>query len=130
MCDCRYTKKHLKSIQKLGKDDQEVANLLKEAQQQGLLDVYLVMVTHHEWLSVPPNRLGYPKVDRESDAEVERTNITCDHWRGLDGSKPDWEPQEQTLKLSDRNLILQESDQLTVSCLACSASQPSLTLML
>ena len=104
MCDCRYKKKHLDSAQKLNKEDREVVNLLEKAQQQGLIDVYLVMVTHHEWLSVPSNH-----IDRDSD-EVEQSEITCEHWRRLDGSKPDWEPQKHTLELSHQDVIVQASD--------------------
>ena len=88
-----------------------MARLLQEAQQQGLLDVYLVMVTNHEWLSVPQNRIGYCKYDRALDAEVESSENTCDHWRGLDGSKPEWEPQDETLKLGNQDLILQVCQQ-------------------
>ena len=66
-----------------------MAKLLHKAEQQGMLDVFLVRVTHHEWLQVPQDRLGYLKHSRENDSEVTDSKTSVRGWRRLDGSKLD-----------------------------------------
>ena len=68
------------------KDNQEMADLLLDAEAQGLIDVFLVTVTHHAWLSVPRNQIGYPKNDRERDSVVDDCETTVNHWKHFDGS--------------------------------------------
>ena len=65
-----------------------MASLLQEAEQQGILDVYLAKHTHHEWLSVPQNRIGYIKNTRERDSELLKRETTVYHWRRLDTASP------------------------------------------
>ena len=64
-----------------------MADFLLDAEAQGLIDVFLVTVTHHQWLSVPRNRIGYPKSDKERDSKVNNSETTVNHWRHFDGSK-------------------------------------------
>ena len=89
----------------LHKGHQQMAKLLHQAEQQGILDVYLVRVTHHEWLQVPQNWLGYPKCTRENDAEVIDSNTSIYGWRRLDGSKLD--QKRELLKTQRVDCILQ-----------------------
>lgn len=65
-----------------------MASLLAEAQQQGLIDVFLVMVTLEESFNVPDRQRGLSEADRLDDAEFEDQDYTVDHWRHLDGSNP------------------------------------------
>ena len=50
---CRFKPKHLSSLKLLPPEHQKIARLLFEAEQQGVLDVYLAKLTHQEWLEVP-----------------------------------------------------------------------------
>ena len=80
-----------------------MASLLREAAQQGILDVHLVMLTHHQWLTVPQDRVGYGRFDRDEDAKVQDSETTVEQWTRLDGSQPEWE-KEKLDKKSDRIL--------------------------
>ena len=84
-----------------------MASLLQEAEQQGILDVYLAKLTHHEWLSVPQKRIGYIKNNRERDSELLRRETTVHHWRRLDDSKPGF--KEEVLDDQEHDCILQVS---------------------
>lgn len=86
-------------------EHQQMAELLHTAEQQGVLEVYLVRVTHHEWLRVPQNRLGYPKCTRENDAKVIDSKTSIYGWRRLDGSKLD--RKRELLKKQRVDCILQ-----------------------
>ncbi len=78
LCLCqRYEAKHLKTVNKLQKQHQQVASVLAEAEQLGLIDVSLVMVTRHEWL----------QVNQRFGCSVEEQETTANHWMRLDGSK-------------------------------------------
>ena len=63
-----------------------MAKLLQEAEEQGILDVYLAKITRRQWLSVPPDRIGYPRHNRNDDAEAD-SETTVQRWTRLDGSK-------------------------------------------
>ena len=82
-----------------------MAKLLHKAEQQGILDVYLVRVTHHEWLQIPQDRLGYPKCSRETDSEVTDSKTSIKDWRRLDGSKLAW--KQELLRKQRVDCILQ-----------------------
>ncbi len=82
-----------------------MASLLAEAEQQGLIDVFLVMVTRNEWLLVPEDRKDYSKADRVYGAEVYHQQTTVDHWRRLDGTIPEW--KQELLDLEKSDCILQ-----------------------
>lgn len=56
-----------------------MASLLAEAEQQGLIDVFLVMVTRHKALEVPADRKDCSKADRVDGAEVYLQQTTVDH---------------------------------------------------
>ena len=81
-----------------------MAKLLQQAQQQGILDVYLVKITHHDRLEVPKNRPGCPS-NRDEESEVKQREISIHGWRRLDGSQPGW--GEQTLQHEEEDFILQ-----------------------
>ncbi len=57
-----------------------MASVLAEAEQLGLIDVSLVMVTRHEWFHVDPN---YGR-------SVDEQETTANHWMRLDGSELGW----------------------------------------
>lgn len=82
-----------------------MAKLLHKAEQQGVLDVYLVRVKHHEWLQVPQDRLGYLKCSRENDSKVVDSKTSIYGWRHLDGSKLDW--KQELLRKQKVDCILQ-----------------------
>ena len=82
-----------------------MASLLVEAEQQGLIDVFLVMVTRQETLFVPEDQKGYSKADRVYSAEVYQQQTTVGNWRRLDGSNPQW--KQELLDLEKGDCILQ-----------------------
>ena len=96
-----------------------MACLLKKAEQQGLIDVFSVKVFHHEWLSFPQNRPGYPKYDRESDTTVDCSETKVNDWMRLDGSKPGY--VEETLNTDKGDCILQVSLHVQLCFFDCSA---------
>lgn len=69
-----------------------MANLLHKAEQAGVLDVFLVKVTHQEFLEVMNGRYGIPKDGLH--VEVKNDETFVHDWTRLDDSKPGWE-QEQ-----------------------------------
>ena len=82
-----------------------MADFLQQAEQQGLIDVFVVTLTRHEWLSVPQNRSGHPKSDKERDAVLDEVVTTVSHWRRLDGHRPGW--KEETINTDMADCILQ-----------------------
>lgn len=82
-----------------------MVSLLAEAEQQDLVDVFLVMVTHQG--QVPQHRRGHPKAGRLHDAELEDQETTVDHWRRLDGSEPG--RKQESLDTEKGDCILQVS---------------------
>ncbi len=82
-----------------------MASLLAEAEQQGLIDVFLVMVTRHEALEVPADRKDCSMADRVDGAEVYQQQTTVDHWRRLDGTNPEW--KQELLEFERGDCILQ-----------------------
>lgn len=81
-----------------------MASILQEAQQQGLLDVLLAMVTHFEQRSIPQDRFGYPKKDWDTDSQVLGSQMTVGHWRRLDGSNPGWKQESLDTQKHDNAL--------------------------
>ena len=81
-----------------------MASLLAEAEQQGLIDVFLVMVTCHEWLDVPEVQKDYSKANQVSGVEVYQKTIV-DNWRRLDGSSLEW--KRELLDTDKGDCILQ-----------------------
>ena len=71
-----------------------MATFLQQAEQQGLVDVFVVTLTRQEWLSMPRNRIGYSKSDKERDAVLNEAETTIENWRRLDGKKPGWAEEE------------------------------------
>ena len=84
-----------------------MASLLQEAQQQGVLDVHLVMVSHYEQCAIPQDQPGHRKKDRDLESELLDCQMTVGHWRQLDGSKPGW--KRGTLDMQKLDGILQVS---------------------
>jgi hypothetical protein len=80
-----------------------MASLLAEAEQQGLIDVFLVMVTSTGF-SAPHRQLGRSKADGFCGIS-EHQKTTVAHWRRLDGSETALE--EETLDLENGDCILQ-----------------------
>jgi len=80
-----------------------MASLLAQAEQQGLIDVFLVMVTR-QGLSVLQHQRGQSKAD-QFYGELEDQKTTVDHWRRLDGSEPAWE--QESLDSEKGDCILQ-----------------------
>lgn len=85
---CRYTAADLDSRESLSPQDQQLVNGLAQAEQQGLLDVYLVMIRHTQHPSVAnkkcPNDAN--EMDRMLGYKQFVTNIAC--WRTLNGKDP------------------------------------------
>ena len=101
---------------KLRREHQSIAGLLWEAEQQDLIDVFLVRVTHHQWLV---NALH----NWDEEFEVADSETYVDDWRSLSGKKPGW-TDEYT---SHRDTILQVKSlegTCSTSHLACSAPLP------
>lgn len=76
-----------------------MASLLAEAQQQGLVDVFLVMVTR-QGTSALQRQKGQSKADQFC-GEMESQTTTIDHWRRLDGSELAWEQERLGLNVGD-----------------------------
>ena len=89
---CRYTSEDWK-IGKLQRGHRLMANLLHKAEQQGILDVYLVKVTHHEVFEYSYNEYTCDRDRRESDCELQDSETYIHDWRRLDGSEPEWEKE-------------------------------------
>ena len=68
------------SVQDLKKEHQQMADILKEAEQQGILDVYLATVTQQEYLSI--SDYGPRSV------EVNDTVVTVNDWRDWAAASP------------------------------------------
>lgn len=70
-----------------------MASVLQEAEQQGILDVYLAKITHHSQHEVV-HRMAWQRgrADTETAHELFSETSVSD-WRKLDGSKPGWEQQ-------------------------------------
>ncbi len=80
-----------------------MASLLAEAEQLGLIEVFLVTVTSEGLSALHPQR-GQSKADRfYGPSEDQET--TVDHWRRLDGSEATLE--QETLDLERGDCILQ-----------------------
>lgn len=99
MCQS-YEATHLKTVNKLQKQHQQIASVLAEAEQLGLIHVSTVMVTRHEWLYV----------HQHFGCSVERQETTATHWRRLDGSELGW--KQASLHPEKGDCILQGSDWL------------------
>ena len=80
-----------------------MASLLAEAEQQGLIDVFLVMVTG-QGTSALQRQKGQSKADQFC-GEMESQTTYTDHWRRLDGSGLAWE--QECLGLEKGDCILQ-----------------------
>ena len=78
-------------------------SLLAEAEQQGLIDVFLVMVTR-QGISNLQRQRGQSKAN-QFYGELESQTTYVDHWRGLDGSELAWE--QESLGLEKGDCILQ-----------------------
>ena len=75
-----------------------MASLLHEAEQQGILDVHLALVTYMDRAAV---RLA----DADQKPHVNRSETSVGHWRRLDGSDPDI--QEDFAEWRNADAILQ-----------------------
>ena len=80
-----------------------MASLLAEAEQQGLIDVFLVMVTG-QGTSALQRQKGQSKAD-QFRGEMESQTTYTNHWRRLDGSGLAWE--QECLGLEKGDCILQ-----------------------
>lgn len=98
----KYDAKELTHAKKLRREHQSIAGLLWKAEQQDLIDVFLVRVTHHQWLV---NALH----NWDEEFEVADSETYVDDWRSLSGKKPGW-TDEYT---SHRDTILQGEDWLS-----------------
>ncbi|DBB06172.1 TPA: hypothetical protein ACH3X3_009724 [Trebouxia sp. C0006] len=105
----QYEAKHIDNIKQLREEHQQMASLLAEAEQQGLIDVFLVMVTSTGF-SAPHRQLGRSKADGfYGISEHQKTTVA--HWRRLDGSETALE--EETLDLESGDCILQGANWLS-----------------
>ena len=94
----RYNTEDLDDVQKLQEEHQQIAKFLQVAEQEGIIDVYLAMVTDVDYC-----QCGFPP-----HVEVNDGDTTVDHWRGLDGSNPGWKELSLTEgSAADSDCILQ-----------------------
>lgn len=124
---CRYRKGHLDNVKKLSPHHRQIAKLLTEAEQQGILDAHLAKITHHEECEVPQNRIGYPKHDRAYDSELTCCDTTASHWRRLDGSQPEW--KVRSVDFDDTDDLLQASLLCSAVCLAVVPDMAAILLL-
>ena len=101
VCD-RYEEADLDDVQKLQKEHQQMAALLQVAEQEGIIDVYLAMVTEFEYCTRDEDFF----TDR-CDEEVTHSDTTVDHWRSLDGRNPGWKKGQLNQYSHDSDCILQ-----------------------
>ena len=77
----RYKNEDLDDVQNLQKEHQQIAKFLQVAEQEGIIDVHLAMVTSVDFCQ---------RDDSQGRVEVNDYDTTVEHWRGLDGSNPGW----------------------------------------
>lgn len=85
-----------------------MASLLAEAEQQHLIDVFLVMVTQ-----VVPRDRQIEQCPKANLLYGGRTTVS--HWRLLDGTDPKW--RHESINLEEGDCILQVFSLVVLSCL-------------
>ncbi|DBA68337.1 TPA: hypothetical protein ACH3X2_013648 [Trebouxia sp. C0005] len=98
-----YKGEHLFNVKKLQMEYQQMASLLAEAEQQHLIDVFLVMVTQ-----VVPRDRQIEQCPKANLLYGGRTTVS--HWRLLDGTDPKW--RHESINLEEGDCILQGADWL------------------
>ena len=105
-------------VKGLHEEHQQMARLLQEAEQQGLVDVFLVIVTHHAWFCAPHHCCRNCKQHSISEATVTKRETTVDKWTRLDDDDVDW--KQETLDTDKGDCILQVS--LTAGSMCCQST--------
>ena len=82
---CRYHKHAVDDVRQLSKEDQQMASFLREAEEQGLLEVYLAQIDLEYDSSAADSWCT-----RNYTLGIKDRHTQINSWRRLNGSDPGW----------------------------------------